>query len=104
MLACAVAVAFPLAFPVAAAAPVQPRPISDVRYRCADGARLRARYYRDRVRVTLPAGAVTLPQQPSGSGIRYGNDTLEFSSKGPTAFVAHRGRDAHGECHDVAEP
>ncbi len=55
-----------------------PRPLADVRYRCADGAALHARYYRERVRVALHAGEVTLPQRLAASGTRYANDTLVF--------------------------
>lgn len=72
---------------VAALAPHQPphaprqpaeRPTADARYRCASGVALRARYYTDRVRVTLPGGDVTLPQALAADGARYADDTLVF--------------------------
>ncbi|GJG89534.1 hypothetical protein tb265_47150 [Gemmatimonadetes bacterium T265] len=83
--------------------PPADHPVADVRYQCADSTAVRARYYPNRVRVTLPGGEVTLPQTPAASGIRYANDTLVFWSKGPGAFVTRRDSTLYADCHEVAD-
>jgi membrane-bound inhibitor of C-type lysozyme len=64
--------------------------ISTVSYLCKDEKTIEAAYYQDRVELTLDDGReITLPQTPSGSGIRYAdaNETIIFWSKGDEAFV-----------------
>jgi membrane-bound inhibitor of C-type lysozyme len=81
-----------------------PAPINTVRYTCDQGRSLVVQYFTGAVRTApngmpLPGGHVvltqadgtrrTLQQTPSGSGIRYANEseTFVFWSKGDGAFV-----------------
>lgn len=52
-------------------------------YDCEDGLRLTVVYGTDAARVSLPDGrTLTLPQQPSGSGMRYAEGPNELRGKG----------------------
>jgi membrane-bound inhibitor of C-type lysozyme len=66
------------------------KPISEVKYACADDKSIEATYYPDKVDLVLSDGReMTLPQTISGSGIRYANadESFVFWSKGNTAFA-----------------
>lgn len=56
-------------------------------YRCEGGAAVTANYQGKSVRLELPDTAVTLPQQQSADGARYGDDTYTFWTKGNEALV-----------------
>ena len=77
-----------------------PEPTVDNRsravYRCADGSRLVANFDPDNRRVTVRHGGerVVLPQQRSGSGIRYGNDRYSFRGKGDALTFEAPGKPA----------
>jgi membrane-bound inhibitor of C-type lysozyme len=65
-------------------------PVGTAVFDCRDGKSIDARFYSDRVDLTLSDGrSLSLPQTMSGSGIRYANadETFVFWSKGDTAFV-----------------
>ena len=55
-------------------------------YSCEDGLTLRVRFTHEAAHVTLPSGQeMLLPQQPSGSGIRYGSADTQLQGKGEDA-------------------
>lgn len=55
-------------------------------YSCDDGLTLSVRFTREHAEVTLPSGEqLSLPQQPSGSGIAYGTAQSELRGKGDEA-------------------
>jgi membrane-bound inhibitor of C-type lysozyme len=56
-------------------------------YRCEGGAAVTAIYHGKNVQLQLPDTSVTLPQQQSADGARYGNDTYTFWTKGNEALV-----------------
>ena len=59
-------------------------------YECAGGKSIVAKYYPDEVALTFDDGRkLALPQVISGSGTRYANadESIQFWSKGKTAFV-----------------
>lgn len=66
----------------------QPSPTADsradVRFRCMDGVRIVARFDPDKeeVTVTRAGRTITLPQQRTGSGIRYSDGRTTFEGKG----------------------
>jgi len=65
-------------------------PISTATYTCAEGKSMVAMYYPDLVELTLKDGRkFSLPQVISGSGTRYanGDESIQFWSKGKTAFL-----------------
>ena len=87
-----------------ASAALAQAPVATVQYSCAEGKSLSAEYFDGPTRTApdgrpIPGGRViltladgkklTLPQNLSGSGIRYANagETFVFWSKGDTAFV-----------------
>jgi membrane-bound inhibitor of C-type lysozyme len=70
--------------------PPEPRPIV---YSCAGGLTFNVRFTRDAAHVTLPSGQeMTLPQQPVGSGMRYGTGDTEFRGKGEDASLTIKER------------
>jgi len=73
-----------------------------VRYRCDGGQTLEVVYGASSARVTLPGQApADWRQQPSGSGIRYGDGTTTLHSKGRDAFVVRDGRTLVGGCREL---
>jgi membrane-bound inhibitor of C-type lysozyme len=65
-------------------------PVGAAVFECKDGKSIDAKFYADRVDLTLSDGrSLSLPQTMSGSGIRYANsdETFVFWSKGDTAFI-----------------
>lgn len=65
-------------------------PVGVAVFDCKDGKSIDAKFYADRVDLTLSDGrSLSLPQTMSGSGIRYANadETFVFWSKGDTAFI-----------------
>jgi len=69
-----------------AAAAGEPEQASFV-FRCEGLGPVPARFGERDVELTLPDGVVALPQLPSGSGARYGNQTIEFWNKGDEATL-----------------
>ncbi|MFW2392238.1 MAG: MliC family protein [Methyloceanibacter sp.] len=81
-----VAIAGLLAGPAFAEGPVE----TTVTYECAGGKSIVAMYTSDEVALTFHDGRkLALPQVISGSGTRYANadESIQFWSKGKTAFV-----------------
>jgi len=73
-----------------------------VRYRCDGGRALEVVYGASSARVTLPGEApADWRQEPSGSGIRYGDGSTTLHSKGRNAFVERDGRLLVGGCREL---
>lgn len=69
-----------------------------VQYSCSQGT-IAAVFSDNQVVLTLSDGRkLTLPQAPSGSGIRYEKDTIAFIGKGDDAFLTENGFTTYGEC------
>ena len=82
--------------PVLAATAEAKPPIATAFYTCAEGKQVAAAYFTSTVSVILSDGrAMNLKQAVSGSGTRYTSpdDSLEFWSKGNTAFITEKGSD-----------
>jgi membrane-bound inhibitor of C-type lysozyme len=65
-------------------------PMSTATFVCADNKSIVANFYPDEVALTLSDGrGIDLPQVISGSGTRYANadESIQFFSKGDTAFL-----------------
>jgi len=72
-----------------------------VRYRCDAGATLQVVYGASSARVTLPGQQpADWRQQPSGSGIRYGDGSSTLYSKGRDAWVERDGRPVVTGCRE----
>lgn len=75
-----------------------PSPTADNRsrtvFRCIDGSRMAATFDPDNARVTIVRAGRTLVlrQQPSGSGIRYGDGRVTFSGKGDNMLLEAPGQ------------
>lgn len=73
-----------------------------VSYRCDGDQALQVIYGAASARVTLPGEApMELRQQPSGSGIRYGDGTTLLVAKGRDAFVERDGRMLISGCREL---
>ena len=76
-------------------------PIEDpfISYSCSDAKTIVATYGEKSVAIKLSDGrALVLPQQISGSGIRYETDGIAFLSKGPNAFLTEHGEQTYMNC------
>ena len=83
-------------------------PISTVSYACKDSKTIEASYFDGRVEIELGDGrAMTLPQTPSGSGIRDADqgETIVFWSKGDEAFVTEGAAEemTYADCKEQPE-
>ena len=68
-------------------------------YHCDDGYRFRVQLRPDHVVLMLPNRQLTLPQIPSGSGAKYGNELATFWTKNQEAIVEVQGKQ-HLNCHE----
>jgi membrane-bound inhibitor of C-type lysozyme len=70
-----------------------------VSYSCSDKKTITATYGEKSVAIKLSDGrSFVLPQQISGSGIRYETDGIAFLSKGPNAFLIEQGQQTYMNC------
>lgn len=58
-----------------------------VLYQCDELGPVEASFGEDKMRLALPDGSIELPQLPSGSGARYGDEAVEFWIKGDEAMM-----------------
>ncbi len=80
---------------------VASRPINAVSYSCKNGKSIDAKFYKDRVDLTLSDDRqLTLPQAVSASGARYANDdeSIVFWEKGDTAFITESDKETFKDC------
>lgn len=75
---------FPLVILLSACAGSAPTRDDTFAYQC-DGASFRARFGPAQMDIWFDGQHYRLPQQRSGSGMRYGNDELTFAGKGREA-------------------
>jgi membrane-bound inhibitor of C-type lysozyme len=70
-------------------------------YRCDDGYQFQVKLKADHVVLLLPDKQMTLPQVPSGSGVRYANDLATFWTKDREAMVTLKNKQ-HLNCHETS--
>ncbi|KND49316.1 MAG: hypothetical protein AB203_02875 [Parcubacteria bacterium C7867-008] len=71
---------------------------SSTTYSCAEGL-VKAKFDSEEVLLTLPGDrTITLKQQPSGSGIRYEGEGVEFIGKGSDASISENGSPLYTNC------
>lgn len=76
-----------------------PSVISTVSYLCEEGKSFSASYKDDSASLVLSDGrSLDLSQTISGSGVRYGNGEITFSSKGDNAFIEENGNTTFINC------
>jgi uncharacterized membrane protein len=66
-------------------------------FECPDGYSFVARIEGETAWLFLPSQTVSLPQVPSGSGVKYSSAKMTFWSKGEQAFI-EMGRAVHRDC------
>ena len=71
----------------AAKEPVISHSVKEFLFRCTDGTELTVTYGDQQANLVINDMSHTLRQQPSGSGTRYTDETLDFTTKGDQAIL-----------------